>query len=234
MGSVSFDQVGAGSPDAQGQTQAPAVVVPAQAGTADGAQAALTVEAVAKLLEQEREQTRRSIQSAFDRLTAQLAVKPSPSAPLPAGEGGGGAPSQVGQAGAITQPAAGGVSAAQPGGTGAASVGGQAGNVGQAAQAEQPMSAAQVNERVTALYQLAGVTLEDNDPEAVTLDRTGPAAFLRSLEAAVIAKKARLNAPGAVAARSPGLASGGVKAGAITEIMDPAALIQMGLKQRGR
>lgn len=230
MGSVSFDQAGAGSGTDAQNPPAQAVAVPAQAGTADGAGQGLTVEAVAKLLEQEREQTRRSIQSAFDRLTATLQPKPgAPAQPAEAGGAGaqpgqamaGGASSQPGQVGAITQPATGGASAAQPGQPGPGPV-------------ETVMSAAQVNERVSALYQLAGVTLEDNDPEAVTLDRTGPAQFLRSLEAAVIAKKARMNAPGAVAARSPGLATGGVRAGALTEMMDPGALIRMGLEKRGR
>lgn len=75
---------------------------------------------------------------------------------------------------------------------------------GQAAANSDPVTA-----EAWAMMQKAGVVIEDSDPEAATLDQSSPYAFLKSIDAAIIAKQQRLLAQGKPAeVRLPGQSGG--------------------------
>lgn len=80
------------------------------------------------------------------------------------------------------------------------------------------------------MMQEAGVTIEDEDPEVSSIDRSSPYKFLRSIEQAIEAKRQRIQP------RTPTNAGGmGVhNPNPISDIRDPRELIAMGLNPSRR
>jgi hypothetical protein len=81
----------------------------------------------------------------------------------------------------------------------------------------------------------AGITIEDNDPETKTLDQSSPYKFLKSIDAAIAAKKARItsNPQQTQAVHTPTNlgASGLPNSNPIQNITDPRELLRMGLNR---
>ncbi len=102
-----------------------------------------------------------------------------------------------------------------------------------------------VNARADQMFREAGVTVEENDPEASGIDFTSPESFLTTLKAAVQMKSERMKGTGQVqppaqeqaqvnpAARMPSLTGGGMRANPMDQITDPTELIRMGLRKLG-
>jgi hypothetical protein len=87
----------------------------------------------------------------------------------------------------------------------------------------------QVNAKAAELYRTAGVSVDEDDPEAKTVDMSSPEKFLITLQAALDAKRARVQAPtrNPVTA-APILGTGGGASNPIRNINDPTELLKIG------
>lgn len=98
------------------------------------------------------------------------------------------------------------------------------------AQSAQPEGISEMDPTDAAAYAMMeslGVELEDHDPEAGTLDRSSPKAYLASMHKALMRKQARLSS--SPAARTP-VGNGGQPANPILNIDDPTELFRMARK----
>lgn len=89
-----------------------------------------------------------------------------------------------------------------------------------------------VNRKAAELYRTSGITLEEDDPEARTVDQSSPEKFLSSLQAAIDAKRTRTsnNKPQTNPIGSaPILGNRGGPSNPIANINDPAELLRIGL-----
>jgi len=87
----------------------------------------------------------------------------------------------------------------------------------------------QVNAKTAELYRTAGVSVDEDDPEAKIVDMSSPEKFLATLQAALDAKRARVQAPtrNPVTA-APILGTGGGASNPIRNITDPTELLKIG------
>lgn len=93
-----------------------------------------------------------------------------------------------------------------------------------------------VNAEALSMMRLAGVTIEDSDPEAKLIDQASPYAFLKSVDKAIEAKRTRLgtaqqSTPAAPAVLPTNL-GGGALPNSIQSINDPTELLKMALSGR--
>jgi hypothetical protein len=101
-------------------------------------------------------------------------------------------------------------------------------------QAENPEPQDPVTAEAWRMMQAAGVSIEATDPEAATLDQSSPYAFLKSVDAAINAKRERLGTQpvsglSTSSARTPtNLGAAGKQANPIAHINDPRELYKLG------